>query len=80
MALYVKAADILEKAERKQGALKTLVYDSRFENIKQLFALVCEAQKFSSILQQLIDSTKLLKQTRLRPHLAKVLVYDLLMG
>ncbi len=80
MALYVKAAEILEKAERKQGALKTLVYDSKFANIKQLFALVCETQKFSSVLAEIIESTKLLKQTKLRMHLAQVLVYDLLMG
>ncbi|XP_059189362.1 probable 28S rRNA (cytosine-C(5))-methyltransferase [Centropristis striata] len=80
MALYMKAAEILEKAEMKQGALKTLVYDSKFANIKQLFALVCETQKFSSILEEIIESTKLLKQTKLRIHLAKVLVYDLLMG
>ncbi|GAA6220070.1 probable 28S rRNA (cytosine-C(5))-methyltransferase [Lates japonicus] len=80
MALYLKAAEILEKAERKQGALKTLVYDSKFGNIKQLFALVCETQKFSPILQELIESTKLLKQTKLRLHLAMVLVYDLLIG
>ncbi|XP_020493834.2 probable 28S rRNA (cytosine-C(5))-methyltransferase [Labrus bergylta] len=80
MALYVKAAEILEKAENKQGALKTLVYDSKFKNIKQLFALVFETQKFSSILQEIIESTKLLKQTKLSIHLAKVLVHDLLMG
>ncbi|XP_058498895.1 probable 28S rRNA (cytosine-C(5))-methyltransferase [Solea solea] len=80
MALYVKAAEILEKAERKQGALKTLVYDSKFGNIKQLFALVCETQKFSSVLKELIESTNLLKQTKLSMHQAKVLVYDLLMG
>lgn len=80
MALYMKAAEILEKAERKQGALKTLVYDSKFANIKQLFALVCETQKFSSILEEIIESTKLVKQTKLKMPLAKVLVYDLLMG
>ncbi|KAF7646131.1 hypothetical protein LDENG_00192590 [Lucifuga dentata] len=80
MALYMKAAEILEKAERKQGALKTLVYDSKFPNIKQLFALVCETQKFSCILQEIIESTKLLKHTKLKMNLAKVLVYDLLMG
>lgn len=76
----MKAAEILDKVEKKQGALKTLVYDSKFSNIKQLFALVCETQKFSSILQEIIESTKLLKQTKLKMHLAKVLVYDLLMG
>ncbi|CAN9515765.1 unnamed protein product [Ophioblennius macclurei] len=80
MALYVKAAEILDKAEKKQGAIKTLVYDSKFSNIKQLFALVCETQKFSSILQEIIETTKLLKHTKLKMHLAKVLVYDLLMG
>ncbi|XP_045913587.1 probable 28S rRNA (cytosine-C(5))-methyltransferase [Micropterus dolomieu] len=80
MALYMKAAEILEKAESKQGAVKTLVYDSKFANIKQLFALVCETQKFSSVLEEIINSTKLLKHTKLRMHLAKVLVHDLLMG
>ncbi|KAM8830202.1 28S rRNA (cytosine-C(5))-methyltransferase isoform 1-T1 [Synchiropus picturatus] len=80
MALYLKAADILEKAEKKQGALKTLVYDSKFQNIKQLFKLVCETQKFSPVLHEIIESTKLLKQTKLRLHLALVLVFDLLMG
>nr|XP_046252312.1 probable 28S rRNA (cytosine-C(5))-methyltransferase [Scatophagus argus] len=80
MTLYFKAAEILEKAERKQGALKTLVYDSKFVNIKQLFALVCETQKFSSILEEIIESTKLLKHTKLKMHLAKVLVYDLVLG
>lgn len=80
MALYVKAAEILEKAEKKQGALKTLVYDSKFTNIKQLFALVFETHKFSAVLQEIIDSTKLLKHTRLKLPLAKVLVYDLVIG
>uniref|UniRef100_A0A8C1U3D7 NOP2/Sun RNA methyltransferase 5 n=1 Tax=Cyprinus carpio TaxID=7962 RepID=A0A8C1U3D7_CYPCA len=80
MALYLKAAEILEKAEQKKGAVKTLVYESKFQNIKQLFALVCETQKYSSVLQEIINSTKLLKETKLRIHLAKVLVYDLLIG
>lgn len=80
MALYMKAAEILEKVEMKQGAIKTLVYDSKFQNIKQLFALVCETQKFSKILLEIIESTKLLKQTKLKLSLAMVLVYDLLMG
>uniref|UniRef100_A0A671PDP4 Probable 28S rRNA (cytosine-C(5))-methyltransferase n=1 Tax=Sinocyclocheilus anshuiensis TaxID=1608454 RepID=A0A671PDP4_9TELE len=80
MALYMKAAEILEKVAQKKGAVKTLVYDSKFQNIKQLFALVCETQKYSSVLQEIINSTKLLKETKLRIHLAKVLVYDLLIG
>uniref|UniRef100_A0A3Q2XC96 NOP2/Sun RNA methyltransferase 5 n=2 Tax=Hippocampus comes TaxID=109280 RepID=A0A3Q2XC96_HIPCM len=80
MALYTKAAEILDKVEKQLGALKTLVYESKFANIKQLFALVCETQKFSSILEEIIVSTKLLKHTKLKMPLAKVLVFDLLMG
>ncbi|XP_016133013.1 28S rRNA (cytosine-C(5))-methyltransferase isoform X2 [Sinocyclocheilus grahami] len=78
--LLHKTAEILEKVAQKKGAVKTLVYDSKFQNIKQLFALVCETQKYSSVLQEIINSTKLLKETKLRIHLAKVLVYDLLIG
>ncbi|KAL6473292.1 hypothetical protein MHYP_G00194800 [Metynnis hypsauchen] len=80
MALYLKAAEVLDKVEQKKGAVKTLVYDSKFENIKQLFALVCETQKYSSVIQEIIESTRLLKETKLRLSLAKVLVYDLLFG
>ncbi|MCI4388198.1 hypothetical protein PGIGA_G00082740 [Pangasianodon gigas] len=80
MALYMKAAEILDKVEQKKGAVKTLVYDSKFQNIKQLFALVCETQKYSPVLQEIIENTRLLKETKLRHNLAKVLVYDLLIG
>ncbi|KAK1800369.1 hypothetical protein P4O66_005596, partial [Electrophorus voltai] len=48
--------------------------------IKQLFALVCETQKYSPVLQEIIETTQLLKETKLRINLAKVLVYDLLIG
>ncbi|KAJ8414505.1 hypothetical protein AAFF_G00037070 [Aldrovandia affinis] len=74
------AAEILDKVERKEGAVKTLVYDSKFQNIKQLFALICETQKYSAVLQDIITTTKLLKATKLRINLAKLLVYDLLIG
>uniref|UniRef100_W5LBG6 NOP2/Sun RNA methyltransferase 5 n=1 Tax=Astyanax mexicanus TaxID=7994 RepID=W5LBG6_ASTMX len=72
MALYTKAAEILDKVEQKKGAVKN--------NIKQLFALVCETQKYSSVLQEIIESTKFLKETKLKLNLAKVMVYDLLFG
>lgn len=37
MALYVKAAEILEKVEQKKGAVKTLVYDSKFQVSADIF-------------------------------------------
>ncbi|KAK6473442.1 putative 28S rRNA (cytosine-C(5))-methyltransferase [Huso huso] len=80
MVLYVKAAEILDKIENKEGAIKTLVYNSKFQNIKQLYALVCETLKYAKILEEIITSTGLLKQNKLRMNVAKVLVYDLLIG
>ncbi|XP_005986929.1 probable 28S rRNA (cytosine-C(5))-methyltransferase [Latimeria chalumnae] len=81
MAVYGKAAEILQKLERKEGAVKTLVYNSKFQNIKQLYALVCETLKYSLVLEELITSTDLLKmEKKLQMNIAKVLVYDLLFG
>lgn len=37
MALYLKAAEILEKVEQKRGAVKTLVYDSKFQVSPDIF-------------------------------------------
>uniref|UniRef100_A0A4W5M2M8 NOP2/Sun RNA methyltransferase 5 n=1 Tax=Hucho hucho TaxID=62062 RepID=A0A4W5M2M8_9TELE len=71
MALYVKAAEILEKAERKRAACNT-----------DICLPWCETQKFSSILQEIIESTMLLKQTKIKINLDtdQVLVYDLVVG
>ncbi|XP_042194837.1 probable 28S rRNA (cytosine-C(5))-methyltransferase [Callorhinchus milii] len=81
MALYVKAAEIVERVESKRGSVKDLVYNSGHQNIKQLFALVCETLKYAGILKEIIGSTKLLKQEKkLQLSVAKVLVYDLLFG
>ncbi|KAM4795389.1 28S rRNA (cytosine-C(5))-methyltransferase [Rhinophrynus dorsalis] len=81
MALYQTAAAILDKLQRKEGAVKTLVYDSGFKNVRQLYALVCETLRYSSILEDVIKSSELLRGPKKLPlTLAKVLVYDLLFG
>ncbi|KAE8622407.1 hypothetical protein XENTR_v10005229 [Xenopus tropicalis] len=81
MAVYQTAAGILEKLQRKEGAVKTLVYDSGFKNVRQLYALVCETLRYASVLEDIITSSQLLRGTKKLPlSLAKVLVYDLLFG
>ncbi|KAK2509862.1 hypothetical protein MC885_007244 [Smutsia gigantea] len=51
------------------------------QNVKQLYALVCETQRYSAVLDAVIASAGLLgAEKKLRPHLAKVLVYELLLG
>ncbi|XP_006889853.1 PREDICTED: putative methyltransferase NSUN5 [Elephantulus edwardii] len=81
MAVYTAAAAVLAGVESRQGSIKGLVYGSRFQNVKQLYALVCETQRYSAVLDAVIASAGLLRaEKKLRPHMAKVLVYELLMG
>ncbi|XP_075420987.1 28S rRNA (cytosine-C(5))-methyltransferase [Tenrec ecaudatus] len=81
MALYGAAAAVLAGVENRQGSIKGLVYSSRFQNVKQLYALVCETQRYSAVLDAVIASAGLLRaEKKLRPHVAKVLVYELLLG
>ncbi|XP_045399076.1 28S rRNA (cytosine-C(5))-methyltransferase isoform X2 [Lemur catta] len=81
MALYAAAAAVLAGVESRQGSIKGLVYSSGFQNVKPLYALVCETRRYSAVLDAVIASAGLLRaEKKLRPHLAKVLVYELLLG
>ncbi|NWX42025.1 NSUN5 methyltransferase, partial [Steatornis caripensis] len=81
MALYSAAAAVLEGLERGDGGVKTLVYNSRFPHVRQLYALVSETLRYSPVLEKLLAGAALLQaEKKLPPQLAKVLVYDLLFG
>ncbi|KAM6315870.1 28S rRNA (cytosine-C(5))-methyltransferase isoform 2-T2 [Podargus strigoides] len=81
MALYSAAAAVLQGLERGDGGLKTLVYNSGFPHVRQLYALVSETLRYSPVLEKLLAAAALLQAERkLPPQLAKVLVYDLLFG
>ncbi|KAM4760053.1 28S rRNA (cytosine-C(5))-methyltransferase isoform 1-T1 [Cyanocitta cristata] len=81
MALYSAAAAVLAGLERGEGGLKSLVYNSGFPHVRQLYALVSETLRYASVLEKLLDGAALLQaEKKLPPQLAKVLVYDLLFG
>ncbi|NWT03045.1 NSUN5 methyltransferase, partial [Mionectes macconnelli] len=81
MALYSAAAAVLDGLERGQGGLKSLVYNSGFPHVRQLYALVSETLRYAPVLEKLLDGAALLQaEKKLSPQLAKVLVYDLLFG
>ncbi|XP_010584247.1 PREDICTED: probable 28S rRNA (cytosine-C(5))-methyltransferase isoform X3 [Haliaeetus leucocephalus] len=81
MALYSAAAAVLEGLERGDGGIKSLVYNSRFPHVRQLYALVSETLRYSSVLEKLLAGAALLRAEKKLPlPLAKVLVYDLLFG
>ncbi|NXK89324.1 NSUN5 methyltransferase, partial [Formicarius rufipectus] len=81
MALYSAAAAVLAGLERGQGGIKSLVYNSGFPHVRQLYALVSETLRYAPVLEKLLDGAALLQaEKKLQPQLAKVLVYDLLFG
>ncbi|KAM6110943.1 28S rRNA (cytosine-C(5))-methyltransferase [Pterocles gutturalis] len=81
MALYSAAAAVLEGLERGDGGIKTLVYNSRFPHVRQLYALVSGTLRYSPLLEKLLSAAALLQAEKKLPlQLAKVLVYDLLFG
>ncbi|NXF77785.1 NSUN5 methyltransferase, partial [Sclerurus mexicanus] len=50
-------------------------------HVRQLYALVSETLRYAPVLEKLLDGAALLQaEKKLQPHLAKVLVYDLLFG
>ncbi|XP_063090373.1 28S rRNA (cytosine-C(5))-methyltransferase isoform X4 [Cavia porcellus] len=62
-------------------ATSSVSLPSVMQNVKQLYALVCETQRYSAVLDAVIASAGLLRaEKKLRPHLAKVLVFELLLG
>ncbi|KAL8710364.1 MAG: hypothetical protein Q9225_007300 [Loekoesia sp. 1 TL-2023] len=83
MSLYYDAAPFLVSAQDQSGSLKSRVFNSKsLKSLpKQVYALVAETSKWSSILSGVIDNSQLLQYERkLSPGLALVLVHDLLLS
>ncbi|KAG6000784.1 hypothetical protein E4U21_005018 [Claviceps maximensis] len=85
MSLYHEAADILATSSQHHqgGSLKSRVFGRK--NLKsppnQLYALVLETCKWSSVLKEVIEGAELLRHERkLTPTLALLLVHDLLLA
>lgn len=62
MSLYHEAAEILEKAKKNGGSLKSIVFGkkTRKTDAKTLFALTTEAAKWSEILSDVVERSGIL--------------------
>ncbi|KAL8931321.1 MAG: hypothetical protein Q9211_007053 [Gyalolechia sp. 1 TL-2023] len=83
MSLYYDAAPLLLSSQSQSGSLKSIVFGST--NLKsppkQVYALLTEASKWSTVLSEVIDNSQLLQHERkLSPSLALLLVHDLLLS
>ena len=66
MSLYYEAAAILANADKVGGSLKSRIFNKK--ELKstpgQLFALIAESSKWSVVLKDVIEKTKLLAEER----------------
>ncbi|KAF2715722.1 S-adenosyl-L-methionine-dependent methyltransferase [Pleomassaria siparia CBS 279.74] len=81
MSLYYEAAAVLANSDNAGGSLKSRIY--RQKDLKsspaQLFALITEASKWSTVLKDVIENCGLLaEEKKLTPILALLLSHDLL--
>ncbi|CAG9829844.1 unnamed protein product [Diabrotica balteata] len=81
--LYKVAAEVAKEVGEGIGSIKTLVYEKKKKhpNIKAIYAIVSTLfQKYEEIETLLKRSQLLIKETKLNPWLAKVLIVELLWG
>ena len=66
MSLYYDAAPLLTSSDELKGSLKSRVFTSKDikSSPKQVYALVSEASKWSSILTEVIEKSQLLQYER----------------
>jgi len=79
--IYRKAAKILKSADDKRDSVKNLIYSSGYRDIKPIYALLAECLKHQALIEDLINSSGLRdEQPVVDPHLARILITELLWG
>jgi putative methyltransferase len=66
MSLYYEAASLLSNPDKTGGSLKSRIFNKKDLKNKpaQVFALVTEASKWSSVLKDVVEKSGLLKEER----------------
>ncbi|KAG5645556.1 hypothetical protein DXG03_005831 [Asterophora parasitica] len=83
MNFYFEAAKTLDRMDKKQGSIKGILATLPEKDRKRTAALVIETLKYKSVLTEVIELTKLLKEEKKKitsRNLALVLVHDLLLS
>ncbi|XP_015437029.1 PREDICTED: probable 28S rRNA (cytosine-C(5))-methyltransferase [Dufourea novaeangliae] len=79
--LYKSASKIIRDVREKGGSLKSLIYEQRHPNVSAIYSLCLNALQKETQLVHLMNKTGILmKETRLDPWLAKILITELLWG
>lgn len=76
MSLYHEAAQILDKAKKEGGALKSIVFGKTTwkSDAKALYALTIEGAKWSEVLSEAIERSGILKvekSVRVSRHISR---------
>ncbi|KJE91009.1 tRNA and rRNA cytosine-C5-methylase, variant 1 [Capsaspora owczarzaki ATCC 30864] len=79
--VYFAAASVIDRLRDKRGSLKSLAFACAFHDKKRLFALICEALKYRTVVEELLQVSGFTKKNKeIAPSVALVAVYDLLIG
>lgn len=82
MNFYFEAAKTLDRIDAKRGSIKGIIATLPEKDRKRTAALIIETLKFKSVLLEVIEKSKLMKEERklTSANLALVLVHDLLLA
>ncbi|XP_074653847.1 28S rRNA (cytosine-C(5))-methyltransferase-like [Tubulanus polymorphus] len=83
MNLYRECERVIVAVNEKKGSIKSISLQTKLKNKKQVFALVCETLKYSSVIDEIVTATRLTTREKIltkSPTLTKVLLYDFLFG
>ncbi|CAL1716825.1 unnamed protein product [Somion occarium] len=82
MNFYFEGAKVLDRLDAKQGSIKGVIATLPEKDRKRTAALVIETLKYKSVLNDVLDASKLLKEEKkiTSRNLALVLLHDLLLA
>ncbi|XP_065579526.1 28S rRNA (cytosine-C(5))-methyltransferase-like isoform X2 [Artemia franciscana] len=76
--LYITASNILKSHTEKRISLKSLIYNSNFQNIRQLYALLHEVIKSSGKIDHVL-AAGIVHITEKEKYLARFFLYDIVL-
>ncbi|GAB0088553.1 28S rRNA (cytosine-C(5))-methyltransferase [Sergentomyia squamirostris] len=78
---YKQASKILQKYEQEGASMRNMIYNQKHAKINRLCGLMTKILQRKPLLDAVIEKSEILqKEERLNPHLAKILIAELLFG
>ena len=78
-SFYFKVAEIMEETKQHQRSWKSLIFKDATKDKKLIYGLVCELLKYSSVLEEILTKSQILRyEKKLPKKIVSILIYELL--